>query len=222
MLVAISSIIKSYFERRKRDLSDKSTNEEERKTARESSSSLSLSNKTSDDTDAFGEGIESPRSARIIYDCLKNLELKVNEIYELSFSTKDAQIKGAKQLEDVSESIKFINEKFEEYEADLKQKEKEIAELKEDLTSLKEKFFQVDKTLDRQEQYSRKNGLLVHGVEEKKNEDIDQQVINIVKNDLGEVIANHDIDRTHRLGKRKLDNNIPRPIIVKLKVKRSQ
>ena len=153
---------------------------------------------------------------------LKNLELKVNEIYELYFSTKDAQIKGAKQLEDVSESIKFINEKFEEYEADQKEKEKEIAELKEDLTSLKEKFFQVDKTLDRQEQYSRKNGLLVHGVEEKKNEDIDQEVINIVKNDLGEVIANHDIDRTHRLGKRKLDNNIPRPIIVKLKVKRSQ
>ena len=108
------------------------------------------------------------------------------------------------------------------YEADQKEMEKEIAELKEDLTSLKEKFFQVDKTLDRQEQYSRKNGLLVHGVEEKKNEDIDQEVINIVKNDLGEVTANHDIDRTHRLGKRKLDNNIPRPIIVKLKVKRSQ
>ena len=44
-------------------------------------------------------------------------------------------MKGAKQLEDVSESIKFINEKIEEYEADRKQKEKEIAELKEDLTS---------------------------------------------------------------------------------------
>ena len=76
MLVAISSIIKSYFECRKRDLSDKSTNEEERKTARESSSSLSLSNKTSDDTDAFGEGIESPRSARIIYDCFEKSRIK--------------------------------------------------------------------------------------------------------------------------------------------------
>ena len=76
-----------------------------------------------------------------ILSILKNTELKVNEIYELSSSTKDAQIKGAKQLEDVNESIKFINEKFEEYEADRKKKEKEIAELKEDLTSLKEKFF---------------------------------------------------------------------------------
>ena len=101
---------------------------------------LSLSKETSDDIDVFAEGIEPPRCASILYDCLKNLELKVNEIYELSSSTKDAQIKGAKQLEDVSESIKFINEKFEEYEADRKQKVKEIAELKEDLTALKEKF----------------------------------------------------------------------------------
>ena len=76
----------------------------------------------------------------ILYYCLKNLESKVNEIYEVSSSTKDAQIKGARHLEDFSESIKFINKKFEEYEADRKQKEKETAELKEDLASLKEKF----------------------------------------------------------------------------------
>ena len=31
-----------------------------------------------------------------------------------SSSVKEAHIKGAKQLEDVSESIKFINEKIEE------------------------------------------------------------------------------------------------------------
>ena len=83
------------------------------------------------------------------------------------------------------------------------------------MTSLKEKFFQVDKTLDREEQYSRRNYLLVHGVEEKSNEDTEQEFINIVKNDLEEEITIHDIDRTHRLGKRKLENNVPRPIIVK-------
>ena len=149
----MSSSIKSHFESKKKHLSDKSTNEEEIKQARESSLDLSLS-------------IESPRCASIPYDCLKNLELKVNEIYELSSSTKDAQIKGSKQLEDVSESIRFINEKFQEYEADRKEKEKEIAELKEDLTSLKRQFFQVDKTLDRQEEYSKRNCLLVHGVKQ--------------------------------------------------------
>ena len=109
ILVAMSSSIKSYFERKKRDLSDKSTNEEERKKGRESSLDLSLSKETSDSTDVFAEGIESPRCASILYDCLKNLELKFNEIFELSSSTKDAQIKDAKQLDDISESIKFIN-----------------------------------------------------------------------------------------------------------------
>ena len=75
----------------------------------DSSLDLSLSKETSDDTE-FAERIDSPRCESILYDCLKNLESKVNEIYELSSSTKDAQIKDAKYLEDVSESIKFINE----------------------------------------------------------------------------------------------------------------
>ena len=51
---------------------------------------------------------------------------------------------------------------------------------------------------------------------EKNNEDTDQEIINILKNDLGEKITIHDIDRTCCLGKRKLDNSVPRPIIVKL------
>ena len=106
---------------------------------------LSLSKESNDDTDVFTEGIESSHCASILYDCLKNLESKVNEIYELSSSTKDAQIKGARQLEDVSESIKFINEKLEEYEADRKQKEKEIVELKKDLASLRKSLFKLTK-----------------------------------------------------------------------------
>ena len=142
---------------------------------------LSLSKETSDDTDVFTEGIESPRCASILYDCLKNLGSKVNEIYKLSSSTKDAQIKGAKQLKDVRESTKFIIEKIEEYEADRKQKQKEIAELKEELASLRKRFFQVDKTLDCQEQYSRRNCVLSYGVDEKNNDDTDQEIINIIK-----------------------------------------
>ena len=76
-------------------------------------------------------------------------------------------------------------------------------------------FFQVDKALDRKEQYSRRNCLLVHRVEKKNNKDMDQEIINIARNDLGEEITIHDIDRAHHLGRRKLDNNVPRPIIVK-------
>ena len=71
---------------------------------------LSLSKETSDDSEVIAQGIESPCCAHILYDCLKNLELEGNEIYEVSSSIKNAQIKDAKMsVEDVSESIKFIN-----------------------------------------------------------------------------------------------------------------
>ena len=46
-------------------------------------------------------------------------------------------------------------------------------------------------------------------MEEKNDEDADQKIINIVKNDLGEEITIHDIYWTHRLGKRKLTFHDP-------------
>ena len=87
---------------------------------RESSLNISLNK---DDTDIFEDGIESSRCASILYSCLQNLEKKVNKTSELSSSTKEAHIKGTRHMEEVNESIKFINEKFEEMEGDRKEKE---------------------------------------------------------------------------------------------------
>ena len=55
---------------------------------RRSESNLNTS-LSKDDTDIFEEGIESPRCAGILYSCFQNLEKKVNEIFELSSSTKE-------------------------------------------------------------------------------------------------------------------------------------
>ena len=63
----------------------------------------------------------------------------VNESFELSSSTKETQIKGARNMEEVNESIKFINEKFEEMEADRKEKERQISDLKNEVKYLNEK-----------------------------------------------------------------------------------
>ena len=113
----MSTTIKSFFDRQKRDLSDKSNEDDKRKKVRETSWNISLSK---DDTDIFEEEIESSRCTGILYSSLQNLEKRVNEIFELSSSTKETQIKGARHMEEVNESIKFINEKFEEMEADRK------------------------------------------------------------------------------------------------------
>ena len=69
----MSTTIKSFFDRQKRDLNDKSNEDDERKKVRESSLNTSLSK---DDTDIFEEGIESPCCAGILYSCLQNLEKK--------------------------------------------------------------------------------------------------------------------------------------------------
>ena len=62
----MSNTLKSYFGSKKRDVSDKSNDGDERKKAREKNVA------------AFSEGIDSPRCASILYDCLKNLDKKAN------------------------------------------------------------------------------------------------------------------------------------------------
>ena len=84
---------------------------------------------------------------------MQNLEKKVNEIFELSSSTKEAQIKGAKHMEEVNESMKFINEKSDEMEADRKEKLRQISDLKNEVKYLNEKGETMDRSLDRHEQY---------------------------------------------------------------------
>ena len=59
--------------------------------------------------------------------------------------------------------IKFIIEKF---EADRREKEWEIAELKSTINSLNVRLDKADRALDRQEQYSRRNWLLIHSIDE--------------------------------------------------------
>ena len=83
----MSTTIKSFFDRQKRDLNDKLNEDNERKKVWESSLNALLSK---DDTDIFDEGIESPHCAGILYSCLQNLEKKVNEICELTSSTKES------------------------------------------------------------------------------------------------------------------------------------
>ena len=63
----MSNILKSYFRSKKRDLSDKLNDGDERKKAKESNLNLSLNQ---GDADIFFEGIDSLRCLSILCDCL--------------------------------------------------------------------------------------------------------------------------------------------------------
>ena len=116
-------------------------------------------------------------------------------------------------MEEVNESIKFINEKFEEMEADRKEKERQISELKNEVKYLNEKVETMDRSLDRHEQYSRRNCLLIHGVKENEKEDTDEVVIEFFEKEMEEKLSANDIDRSHRLGKKQTGSR-PRSIII--------
>ena len=125
------------------------------------------------------------------------MEKKINEDFELSYSPKEIQIKGTRHMNDVNEFIKFINEKFEEMEADRKEKEQQISELNIEVKYLNEKIETIDRSLYCHEQYSRRNCLLIQSVKEKKEKDTDKVIIEFFETEMKEKLLANDIDRSH-------------------------
>ena len=79
---------------KKRDLSDgPKTGEDYSKKPREGSLGC-----YTDKADIFEEGVETADCWKVLFNCLKNLEEKMNDLYLLANSNKEMQIKGDKQL----------------------------------------------------------------------------------------------------------------------------
>ena len=71
-----------------------------------------------------------------------------------------------------------MNKKIEEFEADRRQKEQEIAELKSTINGLNVRLDKVEKALDCQEQYSRRNCLLIYRIDKENQESTDEFITN--------------------------------------------
>ena len=63
----------------------------------------------------------------------------------------------------------------------------------------------MDRCLNRNEKYSRRNCLLIHGVKENEEKNTDEVIIEIVEKELQEKVLVNDIDRSNRLAKNKLE-----------------
>ena len=100
----------------------------------------------------------------------------------------------------LTESVEFISARFDEYEADHKEKDEMINNLEEKVLGLTEKVDKLSSLVDRKGQYPRRNCILIHGVQENQNEDTDEVAINKIKSEMDLEISPEDIDRTHRIG----------------------
>ena len=74
------------------------------------------------------------------------------KIYEVENFTKENQIKGEKQLEDLASSVDYITKKFDEFEEERKKKDEQIKYLQERVSFLGNKNGKIEQQIDRQEQ----------------------------------------------------------------------
>ena len=112
--------ISQYFGKnpKKRDLSDGSkTGDNDSKKPQEGSSGS-----YTDEADIFEEVVESA-DCQLLFNCLKDLEQKMNDLYMLANNNKEMQMKGDKQLIDSTSSVELLTTKFDELEKERKEKD---------------------------------------------------------------------------------------------------
>ena len=136
----------------------------------------------------FSQGLKSPECVKTLFNCLQNLETEMKSIKEISLAGKDCQIKGTEQHNDTDTAINFINKKFEDFEKTLKEKEEEIKLLEKENDYLNKRLDKMDAVVDRQQQYSRHNCLLLHRIVEETVEDTDEKIINTLQESMDETI----------------------------------
>ena len=210
--------IANYFERisKKCDLSNKSSDEEASKKLHEGSLDNSACSEVSaNNENPFTEGLKSLECLSILMNCMQNLEKQVGQIFKMLEKTEDCQIKGECQLTDLAKGVDFITQKFDEYEKDRREKDAITATLQNELKSASMKVEDLEKKMERQEQYSRRNCILIHVLKEEKNKSTDDRVLKLFREELNEDILLVDLDRTHRIREKRDSSSKPRPVIVK-------
>ena len=61
----------------------------------------------------------------------------------------------------------------------------------------------LEKKMERQEQHSRRNGILIHELKEEKNESTDDRVLKLFREELNEGVLLVDLNRAHRIRKKR-------------------
>ena len=215
-----TNTIENYFSNgsgNKRGLSDSSKQgDEDPKKIREGSlDDTAMSDEASSNVEVFSDEKQISAALNSLQQCLLNVQQEVRDIRRISESTQQSQIKGEGQLMELTKSINYINEKFKEYEEERKADKEIIKKLQQNLSSMSKRLDDMDKQLDKQEQYSRRNCILIHGIPENKGEDTDKEILKVINDDIDENVSITDIDRSHRIGMFIQGNRNPRPVIVK-------
>ena len=109
------------------------------------------------------------------------------------------------------EESNISSERFNKMEAICEVRGQVIENLQHEIKTIKEELEITRQTADQNEQKSRSQCLLIHGVEEGETENTDNLCLDVIKNKVGVVIDLTDIERSHRIGPRKVNTRSTRP-----------
>ena len=107
------------------------------------------------------------------------------------------------ELAEAVKAFNSLNDKVKKMEDICKVREQVIENLLNDNAILKDELSIVRLAADKNEQKSRTQCLLIHGIDEADDENTDELCINVIKNDVGIEVSLADIERSHRIGPKK-------------------
>ena len=119
-----------------------------RKRPREASSFDDSTSKAANNEEMLKEALKSDDCVAILRKRMKNLEEKMYELFQITSSTKDSQIKGQLQLNDFTEAVNFISTKIDEYEKESQEREQIIKNLEENVSVMNKKVESLKKEID--------------------------------------------------------------------------
>ena len=115
----------------------------------------------------------------------------------------------------MTKAIDLISGKFDDYGREKREKDKIIKELKSEVSDLNISVKNLENQLDYQEQYSRRNCILIHGITETQDENTDDISLRTINEHLELELPEKKLDCTHRIRNPKSINKRSRPIIIK-------
>ena len=101
-------------------------------------------------------------------------------------------------MESFEKSVSYVSDKFENWRDD------EKAVILSQIAGMKTEY---DLKFDNIEQYSRRSCLILTGIKEQKGENTDNLVLNALHIHLGIKLDLYEIDRSHRLGRKRNDQD---------------
>ena len=87
--------------------------------------------------------------------------------------------------------------------------------MKSDMVNKNEKIKKLERIVDRQKQYLRRNCFLLHDIAETEHENIDDSVLETLNEKFHVELTLSDVDRTQHIGQKKASSNKARTVIIR-------